>query len=411
VAPVRTLVWILAGIFLVNLLAVCWLVILELVERHRLNKEIKQVDALWRYLTTPLSATVAWGARGRIGGRSSSRVGPPPLARRAGNAAFGLAVAATVVWVVAAAFGPAPLQTIVSARGVVTPSFQGESNPHPRADASSSPEAGKAATHLSPQTPTGSSPTISGMTSNDEAVPATVAATTASSTAIKIEWAEVEVATSYTVERKTANAQQGWRKIVTLDKTTFTDQGLDAATTYLYRVTALTSDGTAPPPSEVVTATTQIAVPNATDLTVVAAAPDTVVLTWTDVADETEYRVERSLDGTTGWSSIGTPGQNATSFEDTGVSPSTTYFYRVFATNDGGDSPASNVVSATTDAVPPSPDVVPAAQGGVLTESGPLAADGALALAIPAIPATEASELVTSAPSAAEVVVIAEPVQ
>jgi titin len=249
--------------------------------------------------------------------------------------------------------------------------------------------------------------------SSDEAVPATVAATTASSTAIKIEWAEVEVATSYAVERKTANAQQGFQKIVTLqpDRTAYTDQGLEAATTYLYRVTALTSDGSAPPPSEVVTATTQVAVPNATDLTIVASL-DTVVLTWTDVADETKYRIERSPDGTTGWSSIGTPGQNATSFEDTGLSPSTTYFYRVFATNDGGDSPASDVVSATTDAVPPSPDVVPAAaQGGALTESSPLAADGALALAIPAIPATEGTELVTSAPSAAEVVVIAEPVQ
>jgi fibronectin type 3 domain-containing protein len=406
---VRTFVWILAGIFLANLLAVCWLVILELVERHRLNREIKQVDALWRYLTTPLSATVAWGARGRIGGRSSSRVGPPPLARRAGNAAFGLAVAATVVWVVAAAFGPAPLQTIVSARGGLTSSFQGESDPHPRTDASSSPEGGKAATHLSPQTPTGSSPTIS-VTSNDEAVPATVAATTTSSTAIKIEWAEVEVATSYAVERKTANAEQGFRKIVTLqpDRTAYTDHGLDAATTYLYRVAALTSDGKAPP-SEVVTARTEIAVPNATDLTVVA-APDTVVLTWTDVADETEYRVERSLDGTTDWSSIGTPGQNATSFVDAGLPPSTTYSYRVFAINAGGDSPASNVVSATTDAVPPSPDVVPAAEGGALTESSPLAADGALAAA-PAIPATEGTELVTSAPSAAEVDVIAEPVQ
>jgi len=407
---VATFVWILAGIFLVNLLAVCWLVTLELVERHRLNKEIKQVDVLWRYLTTPLSATVAWGARGRIRGRHSSRVGPPPLARPASNAVIGLAVDATVVWVVAAAFGPAPLRTIVSAHGVVTPSFQGESDPHPGAGASSSSDVKETpATHPQQATSSGGSPTL--VTSNT--VPATVAATTTSSTAIYIEWTEVEVATSYAVERKTAKAQQGWRKIVTLkpDKTAYTDHGLDAATTYLYRVTAVTSDGTAPS-SEVVTARTQIAVPNATDLTVVA-APDTVVLTWTDVADETEYRIERSLDGTTGWRSIGTPGQNATSFLDAGLPPGTTYFYRVFAINDGGDSPASNVVSATTDAVPPIPEVVPApAQGGALTVSDPLASDGALVLATaPAIPATEGIELVTSAPSASEVVVIAEPIQ
>ena len=39
-APVGTLVWIVGGIFLLNVLALAWLATLELVERRRLNKEI-----------------------------------------------------------------------------------------------------------------------------------------------------------------------------------------------------------------------------------------------------------------------------------------------------------------------------------------------------------------------------------
>ena len=51
------------GIFLLNVLALAWLATLELVERRRLNKEIKQCRlALWRYLIDACSsATVSWG--------------------------------------------------------------------------------------------------------------------------------------------------------------------------------------------------------------------------------------------------------------------------------------------------------------------------------------------------------------
>ncbi len=123
-----TLVWIVGGIFLANVLALGWLATLALVERRRLNKEIKQVDELWRYLTTPLSATVSWGAVGRVGSvrhrpkaipRRPKAIHPAP-AGSPGKAWLGLAVAATVIWVVAVAFDPADQGTITSARGVGT---------------------------------------------------------------------------------------------------------------------------------------------------------------------------------------------------------------------------------------------------------------------------------------------------
>jgi fibronectin type 3 domain-containing protein len=78
---------------------------------------------------------------------------------------------------------------------------------------------------------------------------------------------------------------------------------------------------------------------------------------WQDVAGESGYRVQRSADGTTGWAQVGTVGADVVSFSDMALIASTTYYYRVLATNASGDSVASVVVNATTlanaDTVPP----------------------------------------------------------
>ena len=84
------------------------------------------------------------------------------------------------------------------------------------------------------------------------------------------------------------------------------------------------------------------------NLTATAVSTSRIDLSWNDVATETGYRVERSANGTSGWAQVGTTGQNVTSYADTGLSSATTYFYRVIATNAGGDSPPSAVTSATT---------------------------------------------------------------
>jgi hypothetical protein len=412
---VHTLVWILAAIFLMNVLAVGWLLALELVERRRLDKEIRQVDALWRYLTTPLSATVAWGARSR------QRVTAlHPQQSGAGKAWIGLAVAASVVWVAAVVVDPATQRQLTSARGVVFPAVSPELE-KPRVGVSSTQGVKKDGTRVSPQSPgetTSSAPNPSIATSDDITVPATVAAQPNSSTAIHIVWEQVPVATGYAIERKQDKSQSGWRTIIEVeeDVTAYTDVGLAAHTTYFYRVSALMDDGAAPP-SDIVSATTPIAVPAATEVTAVATL-DTIALTWTDVADETGYRVERSPDGTTGWVELATTGQDVTTYVNATLSPDTTYFYRVIATNDGGDSPASNVASATTEAPSPviegaapateapaagglqSVDADPATPAGLLAADTP-AAGGALAVTDPATtdPATtEPAEIAAPAP-------------
>jgi hypothetical protein len=409
---VHTLVWILVAIFVMNVLAVGWLLALEFVERRRLDKEIRQVDALWRYLTTPLSATVAWGARSR-----QRATALHPQQSGAGKAWIGLAVAASVVWVAAVVIDPASHRQLTSARGVVFPAVSPEME-KPRVGISSTPGVKQDGTGVVPQSPsdtTTSAPSASIATSNDVTVPATVAAQPNSSTAIHIVWEQVPVATGYAIERKQELTQQGWLTIVKVeeDVTAYTDVGLAADTTYFYRVSALTDDGAAPP-SDIVSATTPptIAVPAATEVTAVATL-DTIALTWTDVADETGYRVERSPDGITGWVELATTGQDVTMYVNATLSPDTAYFYRVIATNAGGDSPPSNVATATTEAPSPviegaapaaeSPsagglqtvDVDPATPAGLLAADTP-AAGGALAAPDPAT--TDPVEIAAPAP-------------
>jgi regulation of enolase protein 1 (concanavalin A-like superfamily) len=96
------------------------------------------------------------------------------------------------------------------------------------------------------------------------------------------------------------------------------------------------------------------------DLVATAAGTSQINLTWVDNANnETGFIVERSLDGSTGWTQVAAPGQNATGLNDTqNLNPATKYFYRVRATNAVGPSDNSNIANATTAATPPSDQTV-----------------------------------------------------
>ncbi len=83
-------------------------------------------------------------------------------------------------------------------------------------------------------------------------------------------------------------------------------------------------------------------------LTAAAATSSTIGLAWVDNAtDEAGFTIERSLGGAA-FAEVAAVGANATAYTDTGLAAETTYWYRVRAFNAGGESPDSNVASATT---------------------------------------------------------------
>jgi hypothetical protein len=204
--------------------------------------------------------------------------------------------------------------------------------------------------------PTGVPPPVVG----PPTAPSAVRASTASSSQLDILWADVATETGYRIERQ--DDELGWRTVGTVGRnvTQFTDSGLSSGTTYFYRLFATNAQGDSPP-SGVTSATTTVDPASPPTLSARTDGPGRIALSWANVEDELGYTVERS-DGSGGWIVVATTGQDVTDYVDVGLAPDTTYQYRVLATNAGGDSPPSEIVSVTT---------VPAEEhGGAETSDG-----------------------------------------
>ena len=133
----------------------------------------------------------------------------------------------------------------------------------------------------------------------------------------------------------------------------FTDTTVAVKTTYYYRVSAFNFSGfSANTPS--VTATTPGQLPGTpTGLAVtVPGAPagrTSLILNWTAPASGgpvTGYTIQRSPNGKSQWSTLGTTA--AVTYTNTGLTPNTTYYYRVQAYNADGTSGFTAVASGKT---------------------------------------------------------------
>lgn len=130
---------------------------------------------------------------------------------------------------------------------------------------------------------------------------------------------------------------------------------LQPGTTYYWRIVSKTMANQTEngPTWSFTTAGAQTSPSAPTGLTATAISATRIDLAWNDVPNETSYRVERSANGSTGWSEISSLNQNQQTYSDVQVSSQQTYFYKVRAQNSGGFSPYSNTASATALAVPP----------------------------------------------------------
>jgi Fibronectin type III domain len=345
---VKAAVWALAGILALDIFLLAVLGIVVGIRRYRAERLQRRLERIWRVPKLPSAATTR---------------------RDRGRKVSALVIAAVLTWAFFGVSGLRADRMSTSAPGPPVTTTQTSTEPrgpaNDRADARGGPvfqrSPGAAVSTADPATAFPNPAT----TGSDQGAPSTVAAIPTSSTMIRLVWTGVSRANRYEIQRSNDGAT--WVSIASTDPetTAYRDAGLASGTTYFYRVLAVT-DGGATIASDAVSATTAAEPLNAPTLTAVSASSTEIDLVWNDVSDETGYRIERSADGTSGWTAIATTGQDVTAYVDAGLSPSTTYYYRVVAVNVGDESPPSDVSSATTTAAEPPPGPGPGEPGGAV---------------------------------------------
>ncbi|AMV40931.1 fibronectin type III domain-containing protein [Planctomyces sp. SH-PL62] len=194
------------------------------------------------------------------------------------------------------------------------------------------------------------SPAVAGRTSTAPAAPINLTAAPGSPTLINLAWTDVATNESgYKVERSTDGVDFAVIATPAANVTTAAVGGLTPGVLYYFRVRAYNGDDSAY--SNVASAAPAQVLPvPPVNLTATVASNVQVNLSWTDATDnEDQYRVEYSTDGvafttagtaTASWTGVG-------SFQATNLTPGTTYWFRVAATNAAGSSTPAVVVATT----------------------------------------------------------------
>jgi len=176
-------------------------------------------------------------------------------------------------------------------------------------------------------------------------------------------WSSVSGAIDYRLDVSTSNTfttyVPGYQNLSVGNTTTFPVTGLIARTTYYYRVRAYNGCATSPNSNvkNVQTASCTLAAPNAQNATNVTFSSFTA--NWSSVSGAIDYRLDVSASNTfttyvPGYQNLSVG--NMTSYNVTGLSASTTYYYRVRAYNGCATSSNSNVKNVqTTPCTPAAP--------------------------------------------------------
>jgi hypothetical protein len=195
--------------------------------------------------------------------------------------------------------------------------------------------------------------TISGtvITSPDYVARPTNLAAVQSGSDVDLTWHDAaDNETGYVIERSD-NGGSTWNQIGTPDEDAagYNDMTSAYGASYKYRVMAT---GSVQNSSYTTTGTVNV-VPNApSGLTATSMSATEIDLAWTDIQGETGYKIERSPNSSA-WTLLTTTASDAVSYDSTGLTATTKYYYRVTSVSAAGDSVPTSAVSATT--TPPTP--------------------------------------------------------
>ncbi|MBL0358033.1 MAG: fibronectin type III domain-containing protein [Chitinophagaceae bacterium] len=215
--------------------------------------------------------------------------------------------------------------------------------------------------------------TQSGTIPTPPVAPSNLVATPAGTSSINLTWADNSTNETGFVLMQSSTSGGIFNKLITIpaNTTSYTDVGLGSSATYYYKIQATNAGGnsTWSNQANATTNTPPATIPAApSNLVATASGTSIINLTWIDNAsNETSYVLQRSLSSASGFAVIATLGSNSTSYSNTGLNSSTTYYYRVQAVNAADVSVWSNTANATTVALPP--PTIPAAPTNLVAMS------------------------------------------
>ena len=194
------------------------------------------------------------------------------------------------------------------------------------------------------------------------ASPTATAGSNAQCAQITANWTASANATGYYLDVSTVNTfasyVPGYNNLNVNNVTTYNVTGLNAGTTYYYRLRAFNTCGTSAN-SNVITYATSPAAPAAPTANAGSNAQCTqITANWATTANATGYRIDVSTVNTfasylPGYYDLNV--NNVTTYNITGLTAGTTYYYRIRAYNTCGTSANSNVITYATSPAPDAP--------------------------------------------------------
>lgn len=181
--------------------------------------------------------------------------------------------------------------------------------------------------------------------------PASLLALTSGPTRVNLTWTESNVGeTGVQLERSTDGTSFAALATLAANSASYSDLTVSASTSYFYRVRVYDASGASgySNVSSVTTPAAAVTVPAPSALTAQALSAYSISLAWDDNSTgESGFRVERRTPPGS-FVQVGVLGSESESFVDTGLSPATSYVYRVRAYTGAVDSVYSNEFSVTT---------------------------------------------------------------
>ncbi|HET6251018.1 MAG TPA: fibronectin type III domain-containing protein, partial [Tepidisphaeraceae bacterium] len=173
------------------------------------------------------------------------------------------------------------------------------------------------------------------------AAPTGFAASSASASEIDLTWSQSSGATGYQVEVQAGSEWDNASGVLASSSDSYPETGLDAGTSFTYRVVALDAGGPSDPSNSAAAETLPDVAGN---FTATVASDSEIDLSWDSVTGANSYKIMRSTGG--GYSTL--TSVSGTTYSDTALSENSEYDYEIVATDDGGDGSATAPQDVTT---------------------------------------------------------------